>query len=350
MRYRKKVSAISKLLKKLGEGRTSDKFRLPYVLSSIAGNVKFNRLLDIYCKCFIFDVYKSLEKLEKVSWYRAASLFEVGTGEQACVLIATLKRALMKLIKGRKIEYLLNSRAVIQLKEIISHLGDGNSKCDNCSLQGYLRSYNTEFAVKLSERYKKRGKCEACKTHVNRETLTSPSTFFEDSPILLAKGGDVQLAGALASMKEEDDSEVIAQLILLHHGDTVEVAINCELKKYALYYGTASLYAGEIDVLTLKENKITQIEITRIPYVKDRVGEWCRHQLKAYHRHFILKSLNGFSVKTFFLFPHIGEKVKITPKSQVRREFTFCPIPISFDFNKDVEKAKEKMKELIKAI
>jgi len=341
------TNTISDLLKKLGKGRTYKKFVLPHHLSSMPENNKFDSLLDIYSRCFIFDVYKSLEKVKEPSWHKKASLFQVGEKERARVLIATLKEDLMRRIKN-KMKYILNAQTVIPLEEILSRLGDGNGECDNCSLQRYLKNHDAELATELSENYKRRGKCEICKKHIDRKTLAAPYLFFEGDPILVAEGKAVQIVKTLASMKE-NDSEVMAQLILLHHGNAVEVAIDCTLMRYSLHYGGYSFHAGEIDVLTLKGNTITQIEITKVPYKEKAVREWGRHQQKAYHRHFILKNL-GFSVKTFFLFPHIGKKVKIDAKSQVKRQFSFYPILISFNFNKDVEKAKKSLKKLIEEV
>ena len=344
------ANTLNNLLKKLGKGRTRKDFLLPRYLEPIAENDRFNSLLDIYCKCFIFDVYKSLRKKED-PWYREASFFEVGEGDNTCVLIGSLKNDETLISRTKRLYP--SERAIISLREVLSSLGDGNSECNTCSLQKYLKNHNAELAEELPKKYRRRRICEKCKAYVNLKTINSPSLFFKGNSILLAKGRTVRLAEAVASMKEERDSEVLAQLILLYHRSTVEVAFHCELTEYSLHYGGCSFDAGEIDVLTLKDNTLTQIEITKMPYKEPNIRDWSRHQQKAYNRHFMLKGLGDFSVKTFFLFPFIGEndkKIKIKARKQVRKQFSFYPIFISFDFNKDVEEAKEKMKKLIKAI
>jgi len=345
-----KVKSLNDLLKKLGRGRTHEDFLLPCYLESIAENDRFNSLLDIYCKCFIFDVYKSSEQNED-PWYSKASFFEVGKGANLRLLIGSLKNDEILIERTKRLYP--SGKAIIPLGEVLSSLGDGNSECNACSLQKYLKNHNAELAEELHRKYRRRRSCEKCKDHVNLKTIDSPSLFFKGKSILVAEGRTVPLAEAVASMKEERDSEALAQLISLYHGRAVEVAFHCKLTQYSLNYGRCSFDAGEIDVLTLKDNTLTQIEITRMPYKESKIRDWSRHQQKAYNRHFMLKDLGDFSVKTFFLFPFIGKndkKIKIKAKKQVKKQFSFYPIFISFDFNKDVEEAKEKIKKLIKAI
>jgi len=351
LRKRRKKLGINNLVKKLGDGRTSDEFILPQYFDFIDKSERFDVLLDIYSKCFIFDVYRKRSK----DWYGEATFFNVENRDHQYILIAPLNEDFKKRLEKKKVGRILkNLPPIISLRKLILNLGDGNSVCRKCSLQRYLKVHAQDLAVEISRKYGGKRECEKCITHVTGETLNSPNLFFKEKPILVAEGKYVELAKALAGTSEEVDLEAIACLILLYHGNAVEVGIKCDLTNYSLSYGECSFGAGEIDILVLKGNKITQIEITKIPYQKNNTGDWRRHQRKSYYRHFILKSIKDHSVKTIFLFPHIveriDEEIKIVPKSQTRKQFSFYPIQITFNFEKDVENAKKQLKELIENI
>lgn len=346
-RKKRGINNLVDLLKKLGNRRTSNEFILPQFYASIDENEKFNVLLDLYSKCFIFDVYQKKNE----DWYGEATFFYVENVSHPRILIASLNEDFKKQLENKKAGHnLVNLRPIIPLRDMVQVLGDGNSDCRNCSLQSFLKIRDKNLATEISRGYRGQRECEKCITRVIAETLNSPNLFFKEKPILIAERKYVELAKALAGTREEVDSEAIACLILLYHENIVEVAIKCDLTNYSLSYGECFFNAGEIDVLVLKGNKITQIEITKTPYKENKTKEWIQHQQKAYNRHFILKSIKDHSVKTIFLFPHIGKKVKITPKSQIKKQFEFYPIQVTFNFKKDVENAKKQLKKLIKNI
>jgi len=288
--------------------------------------------------------------------YRAEKRHFRGTFEGSNVLLIKDNVVVGRLHKniclrlGEKYTNILNKPLIRIRDEILSPLGNGNGRCNQCTLFNCLKSLEASLRSMML-RHRGKGECDRCVDDV--------VTFIYNSMDLIMDCILFKMCISINSRAVEDlfltseeakvDSLVLATLIgyKLRQKEKHDFNIYAEvfLDDFNLRLGSEVLSLGVVDVLLMLDNQIIQVEVTTSPLRREK--GWS-HSANFYYRHFLLKSISVRMrrrprVKTYVIVPYIGDMPRIEPGKGIKKEFSIVLIELTGDLKNDFEHARDKL-------